>query len=268
MIFLKRVINKIKIIPGLSQLGASSYFKVKFFFFAFWWPLRKRLGIRGETKTKICLKKFDREFNFYFTDTIEFAVFNEIFLDREYDFDLKREPLVIFDLGSNVGVSVIYFKLKYPEAKIYAFEPDPITFQKLKTNTEQFNDVFVFNLAISDQNGRGRFFIYPNSNLSSSSIERVPNQKYIEVETRTLDSLMDELKLDGIDLIKFDIEGAESKVFANFKNIVNVNNLVGEVHLDLIGDSKEEFLKKFKNFSIEIVDSGPQRLILKAKKNV
>jgi hypothetical protein len=48
----------------------------------------------------------------------------------------SREP-VIFDCGSNIGMSVLFFKAVYPHARITAFEPDPGTYKVLNRNIEQ-----------------------------------------------------------------------------------------------------------------------------------
>jgi FkbM family methyltransferase len=38
----------------------------------------------------------------------------------------------IIDAGANIGLSIIYFKKKYPNSKIVAFEPDKLIFNILK----------------------------------------------------------------------------------------------------------------------------------------
>ena len=44
--------------------------------------------------------------------------FKEIFVDEVYKFNSESKSPVIFDCGSNVGTSVLYFKSIYPDAKI------------------------------------------------------------------------------------------------------------------------------------------------------
>ncbi len=67
-------------------------------------------------------------------------------------------------------------------------------------------------------------------------------------------------------LIKFDIEGAEGKIFDGFEKINKVKNLVGEVHLDLMDMTKEDFLKKFNEFRIDVKTVSNKRFLLKALK--
>ena len=50
-------------------------------------------------------------------------IFSEVFIDKCYDIDLLSTPEKILDLGANVGYSSIYFKKKYPGAKVACVEP-------------------------------------------------------------------------------------------------------------------------------------------------
>jgi FkbM family methyltransferase len=266
--FLVKLLDKIfkKIIINFRisfKLGADFFSKIKLFLISFWLLIRKRLGFKKDLNFRLKLKKFNKIFIFYLTNDLDLTILREIFLDDEYDFDLKEFPKIIFDLGGHVGLSTIYFKLKYPEAKIFVFEPDAKNFEKLKRNVKQFNDIFIFNLVISDKNGKERFYIYPESSISSSIIKRLPYQDFVEIESRDLDSLFKELSIDQIDLIKFDIEGAEFRIFKNFLNLSNVKNLIGELHLDLTGEDKNNFLDIFKDFVISLKQISSQRYIVK-----
>jgi FkbM family methyltransferase len=45
----------------------------------------------------------------------------------------------ILDAGANIGASVCWFALKFPNCHILAFEPDPANFDLLRRNTEGLN---------------------------------------------------------------------------------------------------------------------------------
>src|SRR5690606_29753371 len=47
----------------------------------------------------------------------------EIFVEEVYKVQLRPNPLII-DCGANIGLSVIYFKRHFPDARVIAFEPD------------------------------------------------------------------------------------------------------------------------------------------------
>ena len=56
----------------------------------------------------------------------------EIFSENCYYIELEKEDPYIIDLGAHIGMSVVYFKMLFPKAKILAFEPVPYNFEILK----------------------------------------------------------------------------------------------------------------------------------------
>ncbi|MBI5913477.1 FkbM family methyltransferase [Candidatus Azambacteria bacterium] len=261
----RKILDKLFLHARLAfVLGADIRSRALLFALAFWLPLRKRMGYGQKMGIRMNLKKFDTTFQFFITDSTDAAVLKEIFLDGEYDCEADAPPKIIFDFGSNVGASVIYFKLKYPKAKIYAFEPDPRNGEKLQRNLEQFSDVAVLRYAIGGENGKRNFFAHPESGISSSLRERVSGQGSYEVEGRTIDAVMEELGVEEIDMLKFDIEGAEQEAFENFKNIAHVKHFIGELHCDLTGGSKERFIDLFKGFRVAVKQIARTRYIVEA----
>src|SRR5262245_25261302 len=57
--------------------------------------------------------------DFQFPDAASFlSAYEEIFADEIYAFAADSEQPVIVDIGANVGVSVLYFKQRYPGARV------------------------------------------------------------------------------------------------------------------------------------------------------
>src|SRR3989442_1502451 len=76
-----------------------------------------------------------RNYTFRVTDFISVAYqLQEYFEDERLKFVSARPDPFIIDCGSNVGVSVLYFKSLFPKARILAFEPDPKVFACLEEN--------------------------------------------------------------------------------------------------------------------------------------
>ncbi len=258
-----------KILSNFSTaitLGANPFYKIKFFFVSFVLPLKRILRIPYEVCFSIKLKNSEGIFWVHLTDGSDVGVLKEMFIEEQYKWDLEYRPKVILDIGSNVGFSVIYFKLKYPEAVIYAFEPDPATYKKLQRNTKKLNNVHIFNMALSDKDGEELFFVYPGSSMSSSLFPRVDNQKSIKVPSRKLDTFIAEQEIKKIDLIKFDVEGGEFQIFSSFKKLDNIPMLIGELHLDLIPVKEDVFMEIFKSFVVQKVKISSQRFLLKMYK--
>lgn len=243
--------------------------RIKILFSVPYYWFRTVIGFKGLITVKIKLIKNDKSAFCYLIPNLssELLTLYGIFIDDVYDIDIRQEPNIIFDLGSHIGLSIIYFKLKYPKSKIYAFEPDPEVFKILKKNCSQFKNTLLFNTAISYRDGKQKFFVFPGRRMSSSLIERLPRQRYIKVKTTTLDSVIEEGAIDKIDLLKFNIEGYELRVFKNFQNLNIVMNLVGELHMDLMGGGKEDFLALINpHFEAEIERDYPKRVLLRGRK--
>jgi FkbM family methyltransferase len=265
---LLRVLRKIALITRLSfSLGATFGSSCLLWYAALRRLIGRRASIARGREYKLKLKYKGKTFDFYFGSYSDFVVLKEVFLDNEYEMSLGEEPGVIFDLGSHVGASVIYFRLKYPGAKIYAFEPDPTSFAKLQRHTGQFDEIIASNIAVSGRDGREKFFIHSEDSVSSSLVQREPGQACVEVECRTLGRLMRDLGISKIDLLKMDIEGGEYNALRDFDGIVNVKHIICELHLDLIEHNLEEFLRLFNGFKVSKEKVKQDRYIIRASRD-
>src|SRR5438477_7951076 len=94
---------------------------------------------------------------FYRSGTADPFVLYQVLLKSgkkaEYYVPPALRPEIILDIGSNIGASIIYFHEKFPDAKIFGFEPHPDTFRILQKNVAQLRGVVVFNygLGAADQ---------------------------------------------------------------------------------------------------------------------
>lgn len=75
----------------------------------------------------------------------------------------------ILDVGANTGLFILYLNKIVTDARIYAFEPVPATFQVLRRNVEMHNRLTIqlFNVGLSHQSGQATFTHYPR--LSNAS---------------------------------------------------------------------------------------------------
>ncbi len=144
-----------------------------------------------------------------------YFLFSEIFVKNEYFFQTNSKAPIIFDCGSNIGVSVFYFKWLYPKSIIHAFEADPITVELLKKNIQRnrLENVFVHHVALSEKDGSVDFYTDPEhaGSLKMSMLQRGSGCAPVQVPARTLTSFFKENELI-VDFLKMDIEGAEQTV--------------------------------------------------------
>jgi FkbM family methyltransferase len=174
-----------------------------------------------------------------------------------YQMFSKDDKLVIFDIGACEGEDSIRYRRIFPNSLVFSFEPLPENYELLKKNISTFSaeQIRTFNLALSDSSGNATLNVSSGSpennehgaewnygNKSSSLLE--PGQvvrahqwlkfeKKINVETKTLHSVFEESKLEMIDLVHMDVQGAEMKVLkgagASLKKINAIWLEVGEI---------------------------------------
>jgi FkbM family methyltransferase len=113
------------------------------------------------------------------------------------------------DIGAHQGSILQEIIARAPQGNHFAFEPLPHLAQKLKEN---FPNVRVFPLALSDRAGRSTFQYVKNKPAYSGLRKRIydnpdPIIEEIEVEIARLDELIP--NNFQVDFIKLDIEGGE-----------------------------------------------------------
>jgi len=148
----------------------------------------------------------------------DLATFTKVFLNREYEIPLAKEPKVIIDAGANVGYASAFFAVRYPAAKIIAIEPEAANFQLLKQNTAAFPNVTAIQAALWPTSGQVNLL---DPGMGSWGFEAADagkspaNARNLgSVRAVTVDELMTEFKLPYIDILKVDIEGGEKALFA------------------------------------------------------
>lgn len=114
----------------------------------------------------------------------------------------------IIDIGANVGFFSKLCRDLFPESKIFSFEPIPKTFQCLQNNFQKDTNTEVFNLAISDCNGKSKM----NFNEQNSAVSQITDNGNVPVNVRKLDDFIKEKNISNIDILKIDTETFEAHV--------------------------------------------------------
>ena len=123
----------------------------------------------------------------------------------------------MLDIGANIGWYSLLVQKINPSAVIHAFEPIPVTFQRLKDNIDLNNslNVYLHNYGLSSQPGTFPFFYY-SEGTGNASLQNLANRddaQVFECDLKTLSSIENELVVnETIDFIKCDVEGNELSV--------------------------------------------------------
>jgi FkbM family methyltransferase len=184
-------------------------------------------------------------------DVAELATVGEVLADDLYAMPGLDDVRVVVDLGSHIGTSILFFRVRHPGAEIHGFEPDPRTFARLRANVGALPDVTIDPRAASGSGGRARFHSAGNS-LASSLIADAEPGRDVTVACVTLDQIFDELGVDRIDLLKLDVEGAEYELLTHTTRLGDVRAIAGELHPELVPCTPDEFFALLDGFDVEI----------------
>ena len=156
-----------------------------------------------------------------------------IFLAREYRFEPRTARPRILDCGSNIGLSLLFFKREFPECTIEAFEPDPQTFALLQRNVKRnsLEGIELHNQAVAGSAGPRDLFRDPGrpGSTAMSLREECGLPRGETVEGVPLSGFVHE----DVDLLKLDVEGAELEVIedlARTGRIQRIHQIVVEYH--------------------------------------
>jgi len=131
---------------------------------------------------------------------------------------LKEDDIVI-DAGANYGLFTVVAAKKAKNGRIYAFEPIEKTREILLENISNRENVVIVPKAISDKVEKVKMDIadYESNPGSAMIIETDSKEDIEEVEAISIDYFVSSNKIERIDFIKADIEGAERKLLMGAK---------------------------------------------------
>jgi FkbM family methyltransferase len=123
-----------------------------------------------------------------------------------------RPDGVVFDIGANIGLTVLMLCNLVPHGHVYAFEASPINARFLRKNIEAngIENCTVYETALGNKTGE----VALSTSGAGSHIMTEAHLYYGQrpssiVPVTTIDLAVAKLPIDRIDLIKMDIEGSE-----------------------------------------------------------
>ncbi|MCF1750310.1 FkbM family methyltransferase [Mariniradius sediminis] len=149
---------------------------------------------------------------------------------REIWEELSKSSRTILDIGANTGVFSILAKASYPNASVFAFEPQPNIFEVLKkNNTINGFDIHCIPLALSDQEGELPFYntgfsTFEGNNTTHGSLNkewRTEKQASIIVNVDRLDNFLIKQQVGKVDLVKIDVETLEYEVLKGYGSLLD-----------------------------------------------
>ncbi|MDA0171300.1 FkbM family methyltransferase [Solirubrobacter taibaiensis] len=223
-----RVAAELRRARALSRLGAGPADRARLFAASFYLLVRAQTARRGHDRLSVTIRAFGRQGRVTLSDYSQLLLLEAIFIDGDYDVTLATPPRTIVDLGSNIGVSILYFKLRFPDAHVIGVEPDPVAFELLRRNTAPLEHVRIRHAAVGAAEGSATFWSAPGA--VASSLHRTHDaQQPVEVDVYRLQTLVQDVPT--IDLLKLVVEGSEFAALESIDDPDRIGAVTGEIVL-------------------------------------
>lgn len=180
---------------------------------------------KGFTEHLLCTEtRYSSVFWFYKTDSI---IGQSLYHYGEYtQFELNlldnfiTPDSVIYDIGANIGVHTVAFAEKGKH--VYAFEPNKLNYKLLKLNTIDYDNVSLYETAISKDAGITHIEEFSLTNIGNYGECRIVDDGQ-ECTKISIDELVRAKELQPPSLIKIDVEGHEWEVFQGMSETVKTH---------------------------------------------
>jgi len=183
-------------------------------------------------------------------------VFRQIMIENEYRPIKDLRVATIIDLGANVGLASAWMLSNFPEASVFSVEAATDNFACCRDNLTPYGDRARV-LHGAAWSSRTDLALHPQVCAADNKVETISagDAGAVFVKGYDLASLIEMSGFEQVDLLKIDIEGAESEVFG-----VEVSKWLGRVHnlcIELHGQQcRDIFFEALAAYDYEHMVSG------------
>ena len=171
---------------------------------------------------------------------------NEIFCREDY----AAEPPIrtVVDIGSNIGISALYFLTRDPECRCWLHEPVPENVERLRQNLAGYEDRYELReVAVAAEGGTATFGIEDSGRYGGIGVQLA---RSIEVECLAVDEALGSVLAEAavVDVLKMDTEGTELELLSAAAPLLSAS--VRQVFLESADRSHpvpEPFEVRFRN---------------------
>jgi FkbM family methyltransferase len=161
--------------------------------------------------------------------TSDAQVCDEVLFRRVYSFPVSFPPRTIVDAGANCGITSVFYANQFPQATIWAIEPEPSNYAALIKNAKQYPNIIPIRAALWSEDGEVEL-CSPAPKFQDWGKWGFAVRSGRGCRAFTIHTLMQEMGVDGIDILKIDIEGAEREIFSDTGWVDRVRLLAIELH--------------------------------------
>jgi|GEM_PF-1766574 len=198
------------------------------------------------------IKLNHKNHSFTVDDMTQFTYLCNMFHSNRYMVSAKinADPIII-DAGANIGAASLYFLSKYPNATIFAFDASLSNVTRYKNNFVDYPQVHIEHKAVWNSDTTLKFNYSSVSRFHSAN--KIDNVESVQdVEAIRLDHWLQQKGLRKIDILKFNVEGAELKAVNGLGDeIQRIGVIVGEFHPDQV--RKQDFIEELGRRNFEVI---------------
>ena len=189
--------------------------------------------------------------------------------------DLIKNINCFFDIGANIGYYSLLAAHLNPKMTIIAFEPaaGPLHYLKENVRKNQFNNIKIEGLALSDKLGEITFytvesekyhFIKHNLAGERNAGSKTTERNFVKniVTSTTLSTYIEQNQVGAIDLIKIDTEGTEHIILGNGREVLEDHKpiIICETLFDKIENQLDDLLSSYGYEFYNHVSGGLQQV--------
>src|SRR5919197_2921327 len=132
---------------------------------------------------------------------------NEVFCREDYAF--SGPPHTVVDVGSNIGISALYFVTRTPGSRVWLYEPVPRNVERLRLNLAGYEDRYSLSqAAVAARPGRVSFGVEESGRYGGIGV--ITGASIVVASLGINEVLAEVLESTGrIDVLKVDTEGTE-----------------------------------------------------------
>ena len=199
----------------------------------------------GSRTVQICPKGYKQPLSIR-GRTSDVETFYSIVIRQSYPI-ISKPVKTIVDAGANVGYSAAFFSSVYPEATIYALEPELKNYEMLVENTNLTKNIVPLNIALW-KTSEDLYLQNETADPWAFQFGENPN-KAQKTRAVSLVDLMTEQEIKNIDILKIDIEGAEKQVFSGDVGwLDNVSTSYIETHDRFVEGAAAQIFKAMSDY--------------------
>lgn len=165
------------------------------------------------------------------------AYLKEVFLKGDYVFKTENPTPLIIDAGGNIGITTLFFKNRFPNSRVIAFEAARRNYELLVRNVDDNNlkDVQVVFGALGTETGTRTLFFNtrnPGGSTMHADVANSKREKAFTAEEVPALRLSDYIT-EPVDLLKLDVEGGEGEILEDLEErgvLGHIKEIVMEYH--------------------------------------